>query len=219
MVFIRRHWYDLGLALALITLTLQSFLRLEGLQLILLLNLARRLSLDSQRGREAGERRPAGPIPAQSEQRGIHQHLGLAFLPSSCAVPRRDLAWPRTSLVRPGRSGDLPRHHNQPQTEDLVQPRPRRCHARACAFGYLVPRRGHRSRLGPMARLALCPHLPRSLHRRRHATHRFQASGQPDVSVSLRTGGNAPVRPRAAPPPHRHHAVSSKLKALSVATS
>jgi len=39
MVFIRRHWYDLGLALALITLTLQSFLRLEGLQLILLLNL------------------------------------------------------------------------------------------------------------------------------------------------------------------------------------
>jgi hypothetical protein len=40
MNFIRRHWYDLGLGLALITLTLQAFLRIEGLQLILLLNLA-----------------------------------------------------------------------------------------------------------------------------------------------------------------------------------
>src|SRR6202008_2170651 len=39
MNFIRRHWYDLGLGLALITLTLQAFLRIEGLQLILLLNL------------------------------------------------------------------------------------------------------------------------------------------------------------------------------------
>jgi hypothetical protein len=39
MNFIRRHWYDVGLGLALITLTLQAFLRIEGLQLILLLNL------------------------------------------------------------------------------------------------------------------------------------------------------------------------------------
>jgi hypothetical protein len=39
MNFIRRHWYDIGLGLALITLTLQAFLRIEGLQLILLLNL------------------------------------------------------------------------------------------------------------------------------------------------------------------------------------
>lgn len=39
MNFIRRHWYDIGLGLALITLTLQAFLRIKGLQLILLLNL------------------------------------------------------------------------------------------------------------------------------------------------------------------------------------
>ena len=39
MNFVRRHWYDLGLGLALITLTVQAFLRIEGLQLILLLNL------------------------------------------------------------------------------------------------------------------------------------------------------------------------------------
>jgi Protein of unknown function with HXXEE motif len=39
MKFIRRHWYDLGLGFALMTLTLQALLRIEGLQLILLLNL------------------------------------------------------------------------------------------------------------------------------------------------------------------------------------
>ena len=39
MNFIRRHWYDIGLGLALIALTWQAFVRIEGLQLILLLNL------------------------------------------------------------------------------------------------------------------------------------------------------------------------------------
>lgn len=39
MNFIRRHWYDIGLGLALGTLMLQAFLCIEGLQLILLLNL------------------------------------------------------------------------------------------------------------------------------------------------------------------------------------
>jgi hypothetical protein len=39
MNFIRRHWYDVGLGLALIALAWQAFARIEGLQLILLLNL------------------------------------------------------------------------------------------------------------------------------------------------------------------------------------
>jgi len=39
MNFIRRHCYDLGLGLALIALTWQAFAHIEGLQLILLLNL------------------------------------------------------------------------------------------------------------------------------------------------------------------------------------
>ena len=39
MNFIRRHWYDVGLGLALVALTWQAFARIEGLQLILLLNL------------------------------------------------------------------------------------------------------------------------------------------------------------------------------------
>jgi Protein of unknown function with HXXEE motif len=37
--FIRRHWYDIGLGLALIVLAWQAFARIEGVQLILLLNL------------------------------------------------------------------------------------------------------------------------------------------------------------------------------------
>jgi hypothetical protein len=37
--FIRRHWYDIGLGLALIALTWLVFVRIEELQLILLLNL------------------------------------------------------------------------------------------------------------------------------------------------------------------------------------